>query len=475
MKRLSLLFGFIFSAGLAFAQDDARMSEAHPSNFRHWSFGLNLGATASLGDAASSPIGSMWGQKGNGIPYEVGGYEFGVQGHLDRWISPTIGLRGTAGYHTTSGSYKATSYFEGDYIDADLSMLLNLSNMFIYGKDYDRKFSVLFGIGLGVSYLEADRFLADGTFTGSAGGSNRDDRAFFMNIPLQLNLKYRLNNSWDLDGIYKHTFATIDGADAHSVPSTGLDMFGYVGFGVSYNFGADEKQSIVYYSPFEGMFADISEMKAGYDKLTTDDDGDGVSNLFDQDNSTPEGVVVGANGAPLDVDGDGVPDYLDADPFTPKGAKVDSEGRTIDSDGDGVGDHIDEEPNTPEGVLVNWKGVSVADAASGGGGGAYMPSVYFSFNSATVTDANYMRLAAIASGMKANPKVKITLTGHSDASGPEEYNKTLGQRRADAAKKVLVQEFGIDEGRIMTDSKGEAMPLASSRNNINRRVDVSVN
>lgn len=473
MKRLSLLFGFIFTAGMASAQDDARMSEAHPSNFRHWSLGLNVGATASLGDAASSPIGSFWGKRNGTFKDNVGGFEIGVQAHLDRWISPTIGFRGSAGYHTISGSYNYISFMEGDYIDADLNMMLNLSNMFIYGKDYDRKWSVLFGLGLGLSYLDADRFIADGgdgTFAGSVAGP---DRALIVNIPLQLNLKYRLSNAWDLDLLYKHTFMTIDGADAHSVPTTGLDMFGYAAVGVSYNFGDDDKQSIVYYSPFEGMFADIAEMKEGYDKLTTDDDGDGVSNLFDQDNNTPEGVAVSPNGAPTDVDGDGVPDYLDADPFTPKGAKVDSEGRTIDSDGDGVGDHIDEEPNTPEGVLVNWKGVSVADAASGGGG-AYMPSVYFNFNSATVTEANYFRLAAIASGMKSNPKVKITLTGYTDASGPEEYNKSLGQRRADAAKKVLVQEFGIDEGRIMTDSKGEADPLAKSRNSINRRVDVSV-
>jgi OOP family OmpA-OmpF porin len=167
---------------------------------------------------------------------------------------------------------------------------------------------------------------------------------------------------------------------------------------------------------------------------------------------------------------------MDADPFTAKGAKVDSEGRTIDSDGDGVGDHMDAEPNTPTGALVNFKGISVASVTSSGGGGvgAYMPSVFFSFNSVSVTDANYLRLAAIANALKSNPEVNIILTGHSDASGAEEYNKTLGQRRADGVAKELTQIFGIDASRIETMSSGEAEPLANGKSNINRRVDVAV-
>ncbi len=467
MKRLSLLFGFVFTAGVATAQDEVRLSEAHPSNFRTWSLGVNVGANASLGDAASY----FFGEDTPNQPSGVGGFEIGARMNLGTWFSPTLGVSGNLGYGASSGSFRAIQYYEGWNLDGDLSLMVNLTNMFLYGKDYQRKHAMIFRIGLGAGLFEADGYNDAGVLLGSAGGP--DGPAIITTFPLALNYKRMINESWDFDVTYRHTFATIDGADATSVATTSSDMFGYLGVGVSYTFGDKNKKNIVYYSPFEGIFADITEMKENYDKLTTDDDGDGVSNLFDEDNSTPDGVAVGPNGAPTDVDGDGIPDYLDADPFTPKGAKVDSEGRTIDSDGDGVGDHIDEEPNTPAGTMVNWKGQAVADAASGNGG-AYMPSVYFSFNSATVTDANYMRLAAIASGMKANPKVNITLTGYTDASGPEEYNKNLGQRRADAAKKALVQEFGIDESRISTESMGESNPLAKSRKNINRRVEVSV-
>jgi OOP family OmpA-OmpF porin len=448
------------------AQDDVRLSEAHPSNFKNWSLGLNVGATASLGDAASY----FFGQADFDAPSGVGGFEIGLRGNLNYWFSPMLGLTGSAGYHSTSGTDFDT-YFEGDYIDADLSLNFNLSNIFLYGKDYQRKHALLFSIGLGATSIDADAFDRNGNFLNSIGEGGR---SFTTVVPMQLTYKYQLNNTWDLDILYKHTLANYDIADAISSGVT-ADFFGYFGVGAAYNFGSEEKSSIVYYSPWEGVFADMTEIKNNYDKLVGDDDGDGVSNFFDQDNSTPADVNVGPNGAPLDVDGDGIPDYLDADPFTAKGAKVDDQGRMVDSDGDGVGDYMDKEPNTPAGSLVNFQGVSVSKAGSGGGGvGAYLPSVFFSFNSVTVTDANYFRLAAVANTLKSNPDVNVVLTGYTDASGPEDYNKTLGQRRADEVKQQLVQVFGIDASRIETTSSGESNPLANGRNNINRRVDVSV-
>lgn len=472
MKRLGLLFGgLLISASLNAQDQDIRLSEAHPSNFRNWSIGLNVGATASLGDAASY----FFGSKTDEMPSNVGGFELGVRGNLNYWFSPTIGLAGSTGYHSTSGTDN-DFYFEGFFFDGDLSVLFNISNMFLYGKDYDRKGALIFGLGLGAMYLEAESYSADGTFLGSAGGGVSDGGIFTTVFPMQLMYKRQINNDWDIDFVYRHQLSLLDGADVLGKGVT-TDFFGYLGVGATYNFTNDaDKESIVYYSPFEGMFAEMAEIKDNYAKLVNDDDGDGVSNLFDQDNSTPADVNVGPNGAPLDVDGDGIPDYLDADPFTAKGAKVDDQGRMIDSDGDGVGDHMDAEPNTPAGALVNFKGISVASAtkSNGGGVGAYLPSVFFSFNSATLTEANYLRLAAIANALNSNPDVNIMLTGYTDGSGPEDYNKTLGQRRADEVKQELVQVFGIDAARISTSSEGESNPLANGRNNVNRRVDVSV-
>lgn len=468
MKKLGLLFGLLFTASAVHAQEDeVRISEAHPSNFRTWSLGLNVGPTASLGDAASY----FFGEDVPNQPSGVGGFEIGLRGNLSTWFSPTVGLSGSAGFHTTSGSYAGIHYFEGNYIDAGLDVVFNLSNMFLYGKDYQRKGAFLFQVGLGAASIDAQSFDANQNQTADLGG---DGRQFTALVPLQLTYKYKLTDQFGLDILYRNTFMNDDIFDLLERDVT-VDFMGYLGVGAHYVFGDVEKEHIIYYSPFEGIFADMTEIKNNYDKLVADDDGDGVNNLMDADNSTPAGVNVGPNGTPLDVDGDGVPDYMDADPFTAKGAKVDSEGRMIDSDGDGVGDYMDAEPNTPAGAMVNFKGQSVAGAGGGSGvGGAYLPSVFFNFNSVSVTDANYYRLAAIANGLKNNPDVKVTLVGHTDPTGPEEYNKTLGMRRAESVKKELVQVFGISADRIETDSKGKSDILANGRNNVNRRVDVMV-
>jgi outer membrane protein OmpA-like peptidoglycan-associated protein len=76
--------------------------------------------------------------------------------------------------------------------------------------------------------------------------------------------------------------------------------------------------------------------------------------------------------------------------------------------------------------------------------------------------------------MKANPDIKITITGNCDVKGGDNENQKLGQRRADNVKKILVTEFGIDEARLTTESKGEKDPMASKLNAMNRRVDFAV-
>ena len=70
---------------------------------------------------------------------------------------------------------------------------------------------------------------------------------------------------------------------------------------------------------------------------------------------------------------------------------VDAKGRELDSDKDGVANSVDIEPNTPSGATVNFKGQEIRGVKD-----AFMPSVYFDFNSSIVSYANYERLASVA-------------------------------------------------------------------------------
>ncbi|MCC6767955.1 MAG: hypothetical protein IT240_02830 [Bacteroidia bacterium] len=60
--------------------------------------------------------------------------------------------------------------------------------------------------------------------------------------------------------------------------------------------------------------------------LFSDEDSDGVADLYDMCLGTPAGITVNLQGCPPDTDGDGIPDYLDKETATPAGTWVDENG-----------------------------------------------------------------------------------------------------------------------------------------------------
>lgn len=65
--------------------------------------------------------------------------------------------------------------------------------------------------------------------------------------------------------------------------------------------------------------------------------------------------------------------------------------------------------------------------------------------------------------LRANPALRIRVSGHADERGSDEYNLVLGNKRAVAAKNYLVNK-GIDASRIDVTSFGEERPVDSSSN-----------
>ncbi|MDB2472825.1 OmpA family protein [Schleiferiaceae bacterium] len=216
--------------------------------------------------------------------------------------------------------------------------------------------------------------------------------------------------------------------------------------------------------------SDVAKLNEKVNAMSGDIDGDGVADLFDADNKTPKGVAVAGNGIALDSDGDGIPNYKDSDVFTPKGINVDETGMPRDSDMDGVPDHLDEEKNTSFGALVNFKGQTIANSGSLNNSTALLPSIYFKFNSATLSTSSYERLTAVARYLKENPKITLVIRGYSDPMGSESYNKALALRRAKAVKKALNEVFNVKGNRLQTVAIGENDKL-SDNYKINRRVD----
>lgn len=101
--------------------------------------------------------------------------------------------------------------------------------------------------------------------------------------------------------------------------------------------------------------------------------------------------------------------------------------------------------------------------------------ILFNVNEATLLPASYGVIREIAAVLKANPSVRISITGHTDSDGADAANLTLSQKRAATVKDVLVNEFSIDAARLESDGKGESKPVADNKTKegkaANRRVE----
>jgi peptidoglycan-associated lipoprotein len=84
--------------------------------------------------------------------------------------------------------------------------------------------------------------------------------------------------------------------------------------------------------------------------------------------------------------------------------------------------------------------------------------IFFAFDRSTLTPASQDNLMRKAAWLRANPNVTVTIEGHCDERGTNEYNLALGDRRADSAKAFLV-DLGIAASRLTTISYGEERPV----------------
>ena len=89
-------------------------------------------------------------------------------------------------------------------------------------------------------------------------------------------------------------------------------------------------------------------------------------------------------------------------------------------------------------------------------------TVNFAFDRADLTAAARATLDQQAAWLRANPTVRVRITGHTDLVGGEGYNDRLGLRRARAAASYLLRR-GVARARIdMVESRGEREPVVQT-------------
>ena len=104
--------------------------------------------------------------------------------------------------------------------------------------------------------------------------------------------------------------------------------------------------------------------------------------------------------------------------------------------------------------------------------------VKFDFDKSVVKEESYGDIKNLADFMNQYPQTSTTVEGHTDSVGSDAYNQKLSERRANAVREVLVNQYGVESGRVSSVGYGESRPVADNATDagraINRRVEAEV-
>jgi len=98
--------------------------------------------------------------------------------------------------------------------------------------------------------------------------------------------------------------------------------------------------------------------------------------------------------------------------------------------------------------------------------------IFFDLDSSTLKPGAYSEIDRVSNVLNNYPQTTIRVDGHTDSTGPEDYNQQLSEKRAETVKNALVQR-GVDPRRIEAVGFGESQ-LISSNNAMNRRVSIVI-
>ncbi len=106
-----------------------------------------------------------------------------------------------------------------------------------------------------------------------------------------------------------------------------------------------------------------------------------------------------------------------------------------------------------------------------------LPIVHFDFDKYNIKKLYVPDLDQHVAYLSANPSSPVTVEGHTDYIGSDQYNQKLSERRANAVRKYLIEK-GIASSRIRVVGYGEQRPIADNKTKegraINRRAEFEV-
>lgn len=454
------LFGFAFLLSpLTFGQDRGLESSnesqtqkfnSQAKEFNDWYISIFAG-----GNMLQSADLVSWGEEKFSPGYDL-------QLQLTKEITHAVGISLLGQVGKTSQSAKNAEHFgyksdwEGRTNYWGLSVLgdLNLSQLF---RRVDNKSPFRWALhvyaGFGFIDYKSELKSVKGTGTGTGGGGGQkdpinlfdgnwhttadvdfSDKSVFSQFGA--GLKYKINRRFDLEFRTMYVISGDDTFDGSGRPEPGIrtladkwpprsDNFLTFSLGLQYKIGKHD-ESLQWYKIPVGSGA--SETNQGLNAPCTDEDNDGVCDIYDKCPGTPEGYVVDGAGCPLDTDKDGVPDTIDECPTIPG-------------------------PPTNNGcplpvveVSIGSISTTLTEAISG---------IEFDYDKDVIRPVSYPKLDNAFTILQAHPTYKFYVEGHTDAAGSVKYNQSLSERRATSVVRYLVNK-GISADQLVPVGKGKS-------------------
>ena len=134
---------------------------------------------------------------------------------------------------------------------------------------------------------------------------------------------------------------------------------------------------------------------------------------------------------------------------------------------DGTQDGLQHVQRDFEGASVTDRGILVT----------FDSDVLFPLNSSYLTDQAKKEIDKLVNLLDEYPNASLIVDGHTDATGTEEYNQWLSEKRAESVMKYAIEK-GLNKSSITINGYGQTKPVAPNNTKEgrqkNRRVEVTI-
>lgn len=378
---------------------------------------------------------------------------FGIAANL--YISPFVDLGTEFAYNRLDYS-SSEGNFDSEIYTFSILGKMKVANGALLPEDAAIAPYIIAGPGIGYAQIEAN--------TNEDGAMDNDLR--YLSISMGAGSRFRITKNLSAFAQLLFVKPTKDMIDGASGPVNGRDSYLQSSAGMVFKLGNVE-----------------------------DSDGDGVIDKHDKCPGTSALAKVTPEGCPVDSDNDGIADYLDkcammAGPKATDGcpdadedgvidsqdACPDAAGTALmfgcpDSDNDGVADNIDRCPDEA-GSRFNMGCAATVDSLSVSPMlvqqmGFAAKDITFETDKAIIRASSEAALSDVVKVLNQNPKLSLTIEGHTDNTGTTEHNMQLSKDRANAVLNYLA-EAGIETSRLAAIGYGETRPIAENDNETGR-------